>query len=57
MKIINKFYYYCQIKGKTIRYLKIILKKDVDFNFKINVNITYLNKQPIFYKINTDISF
>lgn len=59
MKIINKFYYYYQIKSNTFLLFKFILKKFFIsiFNYKIILNIIYLNEKPICYKLNIIITF
>lgn len=49
--MIYKFCYYCQIKGKAPKQFKFILKKDINLNYKIIVNIIYLDKKPIFHVI------
>lgn len=43
IKIINKFYYYYQIYVETSGYFKFILKKNVNFNYKIIIDIIYLD--------------
>ncbi len=53
----NKFYYYYQIKSKALQRLKFILKKDIDFNYKIINNILYLYEKPIFYIIDAVMAF
>ena len=55
--MINKFCHYCQIKGKASQCFKFILKKDVDFNYKIIVDIMYLDGKPILHKVDAITSF
>lgn len=56
-KIINKLYYYFSIKNKSFWYLKFTLMKNIDFNYTINIDIIYLNENPIFHIVNTTIVF
>lgn len=56
-KIINKFHYYYQMKGKTPQHFKFTLKKDIDFNYKIFVDVMYLDGKPIFHVIDAAITF
>lgn len=55
--MIKKFCYYYQIKDKASRYLKFTLKKNVDFNNKIIIDSIYLDKKPILYFIDLNITF
>ena len=57
IKIINKFCHYCQIKGEVPQRLKFTLKKNVDFNYKIIVDIMYQNRKPIFHAVDTATAF
>lgn len=57
IKIINKFYRYCQIKSKAAILLKYILKKDINFNYKINIDIIYFDAKLIVHVIDTGIAF
>ena len=57
IKIINKFYHYCQIKGEAPQQFKFILKKDVDFNYEIIVDIMYLDRKPVLHAVDTAIAF
>lgn len=57
IKMINKFCYYCQIKDKAPKQFEFILKKDIDFNYKIIVDIIYLNRKSIFYVIDVTTTF
>ncbi len=43
IEMINKFCHYCQIKGEAPRQFKFTLKKDIDFNYEIIVDIMYLD--------------
>ena len=47
--MINKFCHYYKIKGEAPRHFKFTLKKDVDFNYKIIVDVIYLDGKPILY--------
>ena len=51
IEMINKFCHYCQIKGKAAQHFKFTLKKNVDFNYKIIIDIIYLNEKPILHAI------
>ena len=55
--MINKFCYYCQIKGKAPRHFKFTLKKDVDFNYKIIVDVIYLDGKPVFHAVDAATAF
>lgn len=55
--MINKFYYYYQIKGKVFWQLNFTLKKEVDFNYKIIIDILYLNEKFVFYAIDAITAF
>ncbi len=57
IKMINKFYHYHQINGKAHRQLKFILKKNIDFHYKIIVDIIYLNRKPVLYAIDAATAF
>ena len=57
IKMINKFYYYCQIKGKATWHFKFTLKKDIDFNYKIIVDIMYLNGKPVLNAVDAATTF
>ena len=57
IKIINKLCHYCQIKGKALQQFKFTLKKDIDFNYKIMMNIMYLDKKPVLHVVNAFIAF
>ena len=55
--MINKFCHYCQIKSKATRRFKFTLKKDVDFNYKIIVDVMYLDKKPVLYAVDATTDF
>lgn len=55
--MINKFYYYCQIKGEALQHFKFTLKKDFDFNYKIIVDIMYLNKNLYIIQLTPTLFF
>lgn len=55
--MINKFCHYCQIKGEVLQRLKFILKKDIDFNYEIIVNVMYLDKKPVLHTVDAAIAF
>ena len=57
LEIINKFYYYYQIKSDTPKRFKFTLKNNKDFNYKIITNVIYLNSRPVFYVVNASIFF
>lgn len=57
IKIIIKFCHYYQIKNKVPQRFKFTLKKDINFNYKIIINIMYLNKKSILHTIDTIIAF
>jgi hypothetical protein len=57
LKVISKFYHYCQLKGATLRRFKFNLRDDYDFNYEIIVNIMYLNSKPVLYIVDSRISF
>ncbi len=49
--MINKFYHYCQIKGEAPRQFKFTLKEDVDFNYKIIIDVMYLDGKPVLHAV------
>ena len=53
----NKFCHYCQIENKIPEQFKFILKKDVDFNYKIIIDIMYLDKNIVFHVVDAAITF
>ena len=55
--MINKFCHYCQIKGKAPYHFKFILKKDVDFNYKIIIDIIYLDGKLVFHGVDAATAF
>ena len=57
IEIINKFYHYYQIKGKAPQCFKFTLKKDVEFNYEIIVNVIYLDGKPILHIIDVATAF
>lgn len=57
IKMIDKFCYYCQNKGKAPQHFKFTLKKDIDFNYKIIINIIYPDGKPVFHTIDATIAF
>ncbi len=57
IEIINKFYHYCQIKDKAPRCFQFQLKKDVDFNYKIIVDVIYLDRKHVLHTIDTITAF
>ncbi len=57
IKMINKFCHYCQIKGEASQRFKFTLKKDVDFNYKIIVDIMYLDGKPVLHTIDVAMAF
>ena len=57
IKMINKFCHYCQIKGKAPRQFKFILKKDDDFNYKIIVDVMYLDVKPVLHAVDAATAF
>lgn len=57
IKMMIKFYHYYQIQGKAPWQFNFTLKKDVNFNYKIIVDIIYLDKKPVFHLINIVTTF
>jgi len=57
LAMINKFCHYCQVKGSTPRRFKFTLKKDVDFNFEIIVDVMYLDGDPVLHVVDAATSF
>ena len=43
LKLINKFYHHYQIKKQAPQRFKFVLKNNINFNYKIIINIIYLN--------------
>ena len=57
IEMIHKFCHYCQIKGKAPRRFKFTLKKDVDFNYEIIVDVMYLDGKPVFHAVDAATVF
>ena len=57
IEMINKFCHYCQIKGEAPRRFKFILKKDIDFNYEIIVDIIYLDKKSVLHTVDATTTF
>lgn len=57
MELINRFYHYYQIKKNALQRFKFILKNDINFNYKIIVDIIYLDFKPVLYIIDANIAF
>ena len=56
-EIINKFWHYYQIKSKAPQYYKFTLKKDIDFNYKIIIDIIYLDGKPVLHTVDIATDF
>lgn len=48
LKLINKIYHHCQIEGNVPQRFKFILKDENDVNYKIIIDVIYLNYKPTF---------
>ena len=57
IEMINKFCHYCQIKGEAPQQFKFTLKKDVDFNYKIIMDVMYLDRKPVLYMVDVATAF
>ena len=57
IEIINKFCHYCQIKGEAPQRFKFTLKKDVDYKYKIIVDVMYLDGKPVFHAVDATTTF
>jgi hypothetical protein len=57
LEVINKFYHHCQLKGATPRRFKFNLRDDHDFNYKIIVDVMYLNSKPVLHVVDSGTSF
>ena len=57
IEMINKFCHYCQIKGESPRRFKFTLKKDVDFNYEIIVDVMYLDGKPVLHAVDAATAF
>ncbi len=57
IEIINKFCHYCQIKGEASWQFKFTLKKDIDFNYEIIMDIMYLEGKPILHEVDAATVF
>ena len=55
--MINKFCQSYQIKDKAPQRFKFTLKKDVDFNYEIIIDIMYLERKPILHRIDAATAF
>ena len=55
--MINKFCHYCQIKSEAPQRFKFILKKDVDLNYKIIIDIMHLDEKPILHAVGAATAF
>jgi hypothetical protein len=56
-KVINKFYYYYQLKGAALRRFKFNLKDNYNFNYEIFINVIYLNGKLVLYIVDFRTSF
>lgn len=57
IEMINKFCHDYQIKGKAPQRFKFTLKKDIDFNYNISVNVIYLSEKPVLHTVDTITAF
>ncbi len=57
IKMIKKFCPYCQIKGEALRQFKFILKKDVDFNYGIIIDVMYLYEKLVLHAVEVATGF
>lgn len=55
--MITKFCHYYPIKGKALQYFKFTLKKNIDFNYEIIIDIMYLNGKPVLHAVDTATTF
>lgn len=55
--MINKFYHYYQIKSKVLQRFKFILKKDIESNYKIIVDVMYLDKKLVLQALDIATAF
>ncbi|KAM3426148.1 hypothetical protein NHJ13734_009630 [Beauveria thailandica] len=57
IKKINEICHHCQINTKAPSRFKFTLKDNIKFNFKIIVNIFYIQRQPVLHIINSATAF
>lgn len=55
--VFDKFCYHCLIKGKTQQQFKFTLKKNIDFNYEIIIDVMYLDRLLVFNAIDTATTF
>lgn len=55
--MINKFCHYCKIKSKVPQRFKFTVKKNINFNYKIIINIVYLDRKLVFHTVDTTTNF
>ena len=57
IEMINKFCHHCQIKGKAPQRFKFTLKKNVNFKYKIIVNVICLDGKLVLHAVNAAMTF
>ena len=57
IKKINKYCYQCQIYKKAPGRFRFTIYNNIDFNFRIIVNIIYINQRAVLYAVNKAIIF
>lgn len=57
IKKMSQLYYYCLIKSKNRQQFRFILKKNIEFNYKIVMDILYIDIKPILHTINITTTF
>jgi len=57
IKAINKFCHHCQVKGSAPKRFKFALRKDIDFNYEIIVDVMYLVKRPVLHVVDAATAF
>jgi hypothetical protein len=57
LKHLTRYCYYCQKHGKLSGRFRFTLRKDVDFNYCIIVDIIYIDGAPVLHIVDKDICF
>ncbi|KAF4470049.1 hypothetical protein FALBO_3049, partial [Fusarium albosuccineum] len=57
LEAIRKMCHYCQIKGSTGRRFRFTLKREVDFNYEVIVDVMYLESNPVLHIVDAGTSF
>ncbi|KAF1350556.1 hypothetical protein EJ07DRAFT_169093 [Lizonia empirigonia] len=54
---INKFCHQCQITGKAPGRFRFTLRDDIDFNYRLIVDVMYINQRPVLHAVDEATAF